>query len=179
MTWWLLLTFNHAWAQCPKVLHAYILCMYASCGCFILPLSLHFVCLLPFLQVAVARMRSTHQVYALKIMNKWDMLRRGEVNTQTHKPAPTFTGQRIWPVFYVTYWAERKNLTKVLIYHVSFYLSFISNCLFCCVLYSQHVTKRRGRFCWGVIDTGSLSCTMPFRMTTIWYVGIQPIIKWM
>ncbi|KAF3841478.1 hypothetical protein F7725_007340 [Dissostichus mawsoni] len=31
-----------------------------------------------FSEVAVARMRSTQQVYALKIMNKWDMLRRGE-----------------------------------------------------------------------------------------------------
>lgn len=30
-------------------------------------------------QVAVAKMRNTQQVYALKIMNKWDMLRRGEV----------------------------------------------------------------------------------------------------
>lgn len=37
------------------------------------------------LQVAVARMRSTQQVYALKIMNKWDMLKRGEVNT-LHTP---------------------------------------------------------------------------------------------
>ncbi|KAM3868826.1 myotonin-protein kinase [Diretmus argenteus] len=34
-----------------------------------------------FSEVAVARMRNTQQVYALKIMNKWDMLRRGEVNT--------------------------------------------------------------------------------------------------
>lgn len=33
------------------------------------------------LQVAVARMRSTQQVYALKIMNKWDMLKRGEVTS--------------------------------------------------------------------------------------------------
>lgn len=31
------------------------------------------------LQVAVARMCSTQQIYALKIMNKWDMLKRGEV----------------------------------------------------------------------------------------------------
>uniref|UniRef100_A0A3B4BKC6 non-specific serine/threonine protein kinase n=1 Tax=Periophthalmus magnuspinnatus TaxID=409849 RepID=A0A3B4BKC6_9GOBI len=31
-----------------------------------------------FSEVAVARMRSTQQVYALKIMNKWDMLQRGE-----------------------------------------------------------------------------------------------------
>lgn len=38
---------------------------------------------LPLLQVAVARMRATQQVYALKIMNKWDMLRRGEVHPQT------------------------------------------------------------------------------------------------
>lgn len=32
-----------------------------------------------FEQVAVARMQRTNQVYALKIMNKWNLLRRGEV----------------------------------------------------------------------------------------------------
>lgn len=31
------------------------------------------------LQVAVVKMRQTGQVYAMKIMNKWDMLKRGEV----------------------------------------------------------------------------------------------------
>uniref|UniRef100_A0A3Q0T6W3 non-specific serine/threonine protein kinase n=1 Tax=Amphilophus citrinellus TaxID=61819 RepID=A0A3Q0T6W3_AMPCI len=31
-----------------------------------------------FSEVAVAKMQSTQQVYAMKIMNKWDMLRRGE-----------------------------------------------------------------------------------------------------
>lgn len=36
------------------------------------------------LQVAVARMCSTQQVYALKIMNKWDMLKRGEVKYFTY-----------------------------------------------------------------------------------------------
>lgn len=31
------------------------------------------------LQVAVVKMKQTGQVYAMKIMNKWDMLKRGEV----------------------------------------------------------------------------------------------------
>lgn len=31
------------------------------------------------LQVAVVRMKESGQIYAMKIMNKWDMLRRGEV----------------------------------------------------------------------------------------------------
>lgn len=35
-------------------------------------------------QVAVARMCNTQQVYALKIMNKWDMLKRGEVKHFTY-----------------------------------------------------------------------------------------------
>lgn len=37
--------------------------------------------LLPCLgfQVAVVKMKQTGQVYAMKIMNKWDMLKRGEV----------------------------------------------------------------------------------------------------
>uniref|UniRef100_A0A8C6SHU2 non-specific serine/threonine protein kinase n=1 Tax=Neogobius melanostomus TaxID=47308 RepID=A0A8C6SHU2_9GOBI len=35
-----------------------------------------------FSEVRLARMRSTQQVYALKIMNKWDMLQRGEVRME-------------------------------------------------------------------------------------------------
>lgn len=41
------------------------------------------MCFVSYVQVAVARMQNTQQVYALKIMNKWDMLRRGEVNSQS------------------------------------------------------------------------------------------------
>ncbi|XP_064900307.1 myotonin-protein kinase-like, partial [Columba livia] len=32
-----------------------------------------------FSEVAVVRMKESGQIYAMKIMNKWDMLRRGEV----------------------------------------------------------------------------------------------------
>lgn len=32
-----------------------------------------------FSEVAVVKMKQTGQVYAMKIMNKWDMLKRGEV----------------------------------------------------------------------------------------------------
>uniref|UniRef100_A0A3P8WW80 non-specific serine/threonine protein kinase n=1 Tax=Cynoglossus semilaevis TaxID=244447 RepID=A0A3P8WW80_CYNSE len=46
-------------------------------------------------QVAVARMRSTQQVYALKIMNKWDMLRRGEACYQEEREV-LLKGDRRW-----------------------------------------------------------------------------------
>lgn len=39
------------------------------------------------LQVAVVKMKQTGQVYAMKIMNKWDMLKRGEV-----RPRPAVLG---------------------------------------------------------------------------------------
>lgn len=47
--------------------------------------------------------------------------------------------------------------------------------LFLFVLYRQHVTRRRGRYCWRVTDVGSQSCTTHFRMTTIWYIWTWPI----
>ena len=38
----------------------------------------------PFLyfQVAVVKLKSTDRVYAMKILNKWEMLKRAEVNLQ-------------------------------------------------------------------------------------------------
>ncbi|XP_042288078.1 myotonin-protein kinase isoform X1 [Thunnus albacares] len=49
-----------------------------------------------FSEVAVARMRSTHQVYALKIMNKWDMLRRGETACYQEEREVLLRGDRHW-----------------------------------------------------------------------------------
>jgi len=37
------------------------------------------VCFLLFLQVAVVKLRNTDEVYAMKILNKWEMLMRAEV----------------------------------------------------------------------------------------------------
>ena len=34
----------------------------------------------PFLQVAVVKEKTTGNVYAMKILNKWEMLKRAEVN---------------------------------------------------------------------------------------------------
>ncbi|XP_041657299.1 myotonin-protein kinase-like isoform X2 [Cheilinus undulatus] len=48
------------------------------------------------LKVAVARMRSTQQVYALKIMNKWDMLRRGETACYQEEREVLLRGDRRW-----------------------------------------------------------------------------------
>ncbi|XP_016896952.1 myotonin-protein kinase isoform X2 [Cynoglossus semilaevis] len=49
-----------------------------------------------FSEVAVARMRSTQQVYALKIMNKWDMLRRGETACYQEEREVLLKGDRRW-----------------------------------------------------------------------------------
>ncbi|KAI3373483.1 hypothetical protein L3Q82_021951, partial [Scortum barcoo] len=49
-----------------------------------------------FSEVAVARMRRTQQVYALKIMNKWDMLRRGETACYQEEREVLLRGDRRW-----------------------------------------------------------------------------------
>ncbi|XP_034034693.1 myotonin-protein kinase isoform X2 [Thalassophryne amazonica] len=49
-----------------------------------------------FSEVAVARMRSTQQVYALKIMNKWDMLRRGQTACYQEEREVLLRGDRRW-----------------------------------------------------------------------------------
>ncbi|XP_029924271.1 myotonin-protein kinase [Myripristis murdjan] len=49
-----------------------------------------------FSEVAVARMRRTQQVYALKIMNKWDMLRRGETACYQEEREVLLKGDRRW-----------------------------------------------------------------------------------
>ncbi|KAI4877731.1 hypothetical protein NFI96_002062 [Prochilodus magdalenae] len=49
-----------------------------------------------FSEVAVARMRSTQQVYALKIMNKWDMLKRGETACFQEEREVLLKGDRRW-----------------------------------------------------------------------------------
>ncbi|XP_019131738.1 myotonin-protein kinase isoform X2 [Larimichthys crocea] len=49
-----------------------------------------------FSEVAVARIRSTQQVYALKIMNKWDMLRRGQTACYQEEREVLLRGDRRW-----------------------------------------------------------------------------------
>lgn len=49
-----------------------------------------------FSEVAVARMRSTQQVYALKIMNNWDMLQRGETACYQEEREVLLRGDRCW-----------------------------------------------------------------------------------
>ncbi|MCI4388330.1 hypothetical protein PGIGA_G00084450 [Pangasianodon gigas] len=49
-----------------------------------------------FSEVAVARMRDTQQVYALKIMNKWDMLKRGETACYQEEREVLLKGDRRW-----------------------------------------------------------------------------------
>ncbi|XP_061596689.1 serine/threonine-protein kinase MRCK gamma-like isoform X2 [Cololabis saira] len=49
-----------------------------------------------FSEVAVAKMRRTQQVYALKIMNKWHMLRRGETACYQEEREVMLKGDRRW-----------------------------------------------------------------------------------
>ncbi|XP_041948208.1 myotonin-protein kinase isoform X2 [Alosa alosa] len=49
-----------------------------------------------FSEVAVAKMRSTQQVYAMKIMNKWDMLKRGETACYQEEREVLLKGDRQW-----------------------------------------------------------------------------------
>ncbi|XP_041251886.1 myotonin-protein kinase-like, partial [Onychostruthus taczanowskii] len=49
-----------------------------------------------FSEVAVVRMRETGQIYAMKIMNKWDMLRKGEVSCFREERDVLARGDRRW-----------------------------------------------------------------------------------
>ncbi|XP_068577401.1 myotonin-protein kinase isoform X1 [Cebidichthys violaceus] len=49
-----------------------------------------------FSEVVVARMQSTQQIYALKIMNKWDMLRQGETACYQEEREVLLRGDRRW-----------------------------------------------------------------------------------
>uniref|UniRef100_A0A8C9U395 non-specific serine/threonine protein kinase n=1 Tax=Scleropages formosus TaxID=113540 RepID=A0A8C9U395_SCLFO len=49
-----------------------------------------------FSEVALARMRGTQQVYALKIMNKWDMLKHGETACYQEEREVLVKGDRRW-----------------------------------------------------------------------------------
>ncbi|KAG5844059.1 myotonin-protein kinase-like isoform X2 [Anguilla rostrata] len=49
-----------------------------------------------FSEVALARMRRSRQVYALKIMNKWDMLKRGETACYQEEREVLVKGDRRW-----------------------------------------------------------------------------------
>lgn len=49
-----------------------------------------------FSEVAVVKMKQTGQVYAMKIMNKWDMLKRGEVSCFREERDVLVRGDRRW-----------------------------------------------------------------------------------
>ncbi|XP_066840700.1 myotonin-protein kinase [Anser cygnoides] len=49
-----------------------------------------------FSEVAVVRMKESGQIYAMKIMNKWDMLRRGEVSCFREERDVLARGDRRW-----------------------------------------------------------------------------------
>ncbi|XP_014979616.1 myotonin-protein kinase isoform X18 [Macaca mulatta] len=49
-----------------------------------------------FSEVAVVKMKQTGQVYAMKIMNKWDMLKRGEVSCFREERDVLVNGDRRW-----------------------------------------------------------------------------------
>ncbi|MEJ1289326.1 hypothetical protein NN561_020368 [Cricetulus griseus] len=58
-------------------------------------------------------MKQTGQVYAMKIMNKWDMLKRGEVRARPGGGAPVSAahlGQRLSPGSQVSCFREERDV---------------------------------------------------------------------
>uniref|UniRef100_W5NB55 non-specific serine/threonine protein kinase n=1 Tax=Lepisosteus oculatus TaxID=7918 RepID=W5NB55_LEPOC len=71
-----------------------------------------------FSEVAVARMRRTQQVYAMKIMNKWDMLKRGEVACYQEEREVLVRGDRRWITELHFAFQDDNNLYLVMDYYV-------------------------------------------------------------
>lgn len=119
----------------------------------------------------------------------------GEERYCTHKET-TFNWQRTWTVLflYMLHWERRLRKESQIETHALYFKVFVfqlfvgqldiylANCLSTCmqlsmcVLNRQHVTKKRGRFCWRVTDAGLQSCIMLFRMTITWYLWTCQLI---
>uniref|UniRef100_A0A8C7IHW7 non-specific serine/threonine protein kinase n=1 Tax=Oncorhynchus kisutch TaxID=8019 RepID=A0A8C7IHW7_ONCKI len=85
-----------------------------------------------FSEVAVARMRSTQQVYALKIMNKWDMLKRGETACYQEEREVLLKGDRRWITELHYAFQDDNYLVGISNKHsVTRVTSVADSCLFC------------------------------------------------
>ncbi|XP_066560104.1 myotonin-protein kinase isoform X2 [Amia ocellicauda] len=71
-----------------------------------------------FSEVAVVRMRRTQQVYAMKIMNKWDMLKRGETACYQEEREVLVRGDRRWITELHFAFQDDNNLYLVMDYYV-------------------------------------------------------------
>lgn len=94
-------------------MYAWIQCLNNACSHFVHVLHVIIVVIMSLMQVAVARIRSTQQVYALKIMNKWDMLRRGEVYTQTQTCTHINRSKNIAIFLAVLRWMREERQVKM------------------------------------------------------------------
>ncbi|XP_031515006.1 myotonin-protein kinase isoform X5 [Papio anubis] len=71
-----------------------------------------------FSEVAVVKMKQTGQVYAMKIMNKWDMLKRGEVSCFREERDVLVNGDRRWITQLYFAFQDENYLYLVMEYYV-------------------------------------------------------------
>ncbi|MGH0141868.1 UNVERIFIED_CONTAM: hypothetical protein FKN15_004041 [Acipenser sinensis] len=71
-----------------------------------------------FSEVAIAKMRRTERVYAMKIMNKWDMVKRGEIARFQEEREVMVRGDRRWITGLHYAFQDDNNLYLVMDYYV-------------------------------------------------------------
>ncbi|RXN01501.1 Serine/threonine-protein kinase MRCK alpha [Acipenser ruthenus] len=71
-----------------------------------------------FSEVAIAKMRCTERVYAMKIMNKWDMVKRGEIARFQEEREVMVRGDRRWITELHYAFQDDNNLYLVMDYYV-------------------------------------------------------------
>ncbi|XP_041090689.1 myotonin-protein kinase isoform X2 [Polyodon spathula] len=71
-----------------------------------------------FSEVAIAKMRRTEQVYAMKVMNKWDMVKRGEIARFQEEREVMVRGDRRWITELHYAFQDDNNLYLVMDYYV-------------------------------------------------------------
>ncbi|XP_041092236.1 myotonin-protein kinase-like isoform X2 [Polyodon spathula] len=71
-----------------------------------------------FSEVAIAKMRRTQRVYAMKIMNKWDMVKRGEIARFQEEREVMVRGDRRWITELHYAFQDDNNLYLVMDYYV-------------------------------------------------------------
>ncbi|XP_033880896.3 myotonin-protein kinase-like isoform X1 [Acipenser ruthenus] len=71
-----------------------------------------------FSEVAIAKMRRTERVYAMKIMNKWDMVKRGEIARFQEEREVMVRGDRRWITELHYAFQDDNNLYLVMDYYV-------------------------------------------------------------
>lgn len=110
-----------------------------------------------FGEVCVVRMRGTNKVYAMKILNKWEMLKRAETACFQEERDVLVFGDRRWITNLHFAFQDDNNLVSAL-YQRLWFESFITEFIFCDVdAFRLHLPLPR---CWKLafrICTGSIA----------------------